>query len=114
LTKLHLAIQMTRLMFPYLIFIGLTAYSAAVLYTFRSFVAPSFSPCFLNMHEGLERETYPKWREIYPQVCEEYHQGERFTVLKANQIGYSHTPANHDVANDHLTKIKAMLAGVGA
>ena len=66
---------------------------------------------FLNMHEGLERETYPKWREIYPQVCEEHRQGARFTVPETNQLGYKHTPANHDVANDHLAKIKAMLAG---
>ena len=47
--KLALTIQLTKIMFPYLILIGLTAYSMAVLYTFRSFTAPAFSPCLLNI-----------------------------------------------------------------
>ena len=47
--KLELTILLTRIMFPYLIFIGLTAYSAGILYTFRSFVVPSFTPCLLNI-----------------------------------------------------------------
>ncbi len=47
--KLDLTIRLTRLMFPYLIFIGLTAYSMGLLFTFRSFVVPAFSPCLLNI-----------------------------------------------------------------
>ncbi|MFA6378767.1 MAG: murein biosynthesis integral membrane protein MurJ [Candidatus Omnitrophota bacterium] len=47
--KLLLTIKLTRLMFPYLIFIGLTAYGMGVLFTFRSFVIPAFSPCLLNI-----------------------------------------------------------------
>ncbi|MDP8265288.1 MAG: murein biosynthesis integral membrane protein MurJ [Candidatus Aceula lacicola] len=47
--KLKLTIKLTRLMFPYLIFIGLTAYGAGILYTLRSFVVPAFSPCLLNI-----------------------------------------------------------------
>lgn len=47
--KLLLTIQLTRVMFPYLVLIGLTAYSMAILYTFRSFTAPAFSPCLLNV-----------------------------------------------------------------
>lgn len=47
--KLENTIWLTRLMFPYLIFIGLTAYSMGILYTFRSFVSPAFSPCLLNL-----------------------------------------------------------------
>lgn len=47
--KLALTIELTRMMFPYLIFIGLTAYGMAVLYTFRSFTVPAFSPCLLNI-----------------------------------------------------------------
>ena len=47
--KLELTIHLTRMIFPYLILIGLTAYSMAVLYTFRSFKAPAFSPCLLNV-----------------------------------------------------------------
>jgi len=47
--KLAMTIQLTKIIFPYLIFIGLTAYSMAILYTFRSFTAPAFSPCLLNI-----------------------------------------------------------------
>jgi len=47
--KLDLTIRLTKIIFPYLIFIGLTAYSMAILYTFRSFTAPAFSPCLLNI-----------------------------------------------------------------
>ncbi|MDD3374305.1 MAG: murein biosynthesis integral membrane protein MurJ [Candidatus Omnitrophica bacterium] len=47
--KLNLTIKLTRLMFPYLIFISLTAYGAGILYTLRSFAVPAFSPCLLNI-----------------------------------------------------------------
>jgi|CXWL01.1.fsa_nt_gi putative peptidoglycan lipid II flippase len=47
--KLQTTINLTRIMFPYLIFIGLTAYSMGVLYTYHSFVVPAFSSCFLNI-----------------------------------------------------------------
>ena len=47
--KLALTISLTRFMFPYLIFIGLTAYSMGILFTFRSFAVPAFSPCLLNI-----------------------------------------------------------------
>ncbi len=47
--KLQTAIQLTQIMFPYLILIGLTAYSMGILYTFRSFSAAAFSPCLLNI-----------------------------------------------------------------
>ena len=47
--KLLLTIKLTRIMFPYLILIGLTAYSMGVLFTFKSFFTPAFSPCLLNI-----------------------------------------------------------------
>jgi len=47
--KLLLTINLTKLIFPYLIFIGLTAYSMGILFTFRSFLVPAFSPCLLNI-----------------------------------------------------------------
>ncbi|OGX07945.1 MAG: murein biosynthesis integral membrane protein MurJ [Omnitrophica WOR_2 bacterium GWA2_47_8] len=47
--KLELTVRLTRIIFPYLILIGLTAYGMAVLYTFKSFVVPAFSPCLLNI-----------------------------------------------------------------
>jgi putative peptidoglycan lipid II flippase len=47
--KLLLTVKLTRIMFPYLILIGLTAYSMGVLFTFKSFFTPAFSPCLLNI-----------------------------------------------------------------
>ncbi len=47
--KLNLTIRLTRLLFPYLILIGLTAYSMGILLTLRSFFWPAFSPCLLNV-----------------------------------------------------------------
>ena len=47
--KFQLTVHLTKLIFPYLVFIGLTAYSMGVLYTFRSFWSPAFSPCLLNV-----------------------------------------------------------------
>lgn len=48
-STLTLTIHLTKMIFPYLIFIGLTAYSMAILYTFRQFAVPAFSPCLLNI-----------------------------------------------------------------
>lgn len=47
--KLLMTVRLTKIVFPYLIFIGLTAYSMAILYTFRKFSVPAFSPCLLNV-----------------------------------------------------------------
>lgn len=47
--KLETTISLTRIMFPYLVFIGLTAYSMGVLYTHQSYIAPAFSSCLLNI-----------------------------------------------------------------
>ncbi|MBF0384532.1 MAG: murein biosynthesis integral membrane protein MurJ [Candidatus Omnitrophica bacterium] len=47
--KLSLAADLTVVLFPYLILIGLAAYLGAVLISFRSFSAASFSPCLLNI-----------------------------------------------------------------
>jgi putative peptidoglycan lipid II flippase len=47
--KLHTTIELTRIMFPYLILIGFTAYSMGVLYSYHSFAAPAFSACLLNV-----------------------------------------------------------------
>ncbi|MBM3248231.1 MAG: murein biosynthesis integral membrane protein MurJ [Candidatus Omnitrophica bacterium] len=44
-----LTVNLTRLMFPYLVFIGLTAYGTGILFSHKSFFAPSFSPALLNI-----------------------------------------------------------------
>jgi putative peptidoglycan lipid II flippase len=47
--KLETTVNLTRIMFPYLILIGFTAYSMGVLYTYHSFAVPAFSACLLNV-----------------------------------------------------------------
>jgi putative peptidoglycan lipid II flippase len=44
-----LTVNLTRIMFPYLILIGLTAYGMCILFSYKSFFAPSFSPALLNI-----------------------------------------------------------------
>lgn len=47
--KLTLTIDLTRTMFPYLFFIGLTALMMGVLNSLGHFAAPAFSPALLNI-----------------------------------------------------------------
>lgn len=47
--KLELAVTLTRIMFPYLIFIGLTAFFSAIQFTFGAFTMPALGPCLLNV-----------------------------------------------------------------
>ena len=47
--KQALTIQLTRMMFPYLIFIGLSALAMGILNTVRSFAAPAFAPVMFNL-----------------------------------------------------------------
>ncbi|MBF0570016.1 MAG: murein biosynthesis integral membrane protein MurJ, partial [Candidatus Omnitrophica bacterium] len=47
--KLAMAAKLTQIMFPYLIFIGLTAFFSAIQFTFGSFTMPAIGPCLLNI-----------------------------------------------------------------
>lgn len=49
LDKLHLAIVLTRIMFIFILLVGLTAMAMGVLNTFRHFTAPALAPIFLNV-----------------------------------------------------------------
>ena len=44
-----LTINLTRIIFPYILLVGLTAYSMGILNTLGHFFAPSFSPVLLNL-----------------------------------------------------------------
>ncbi len=48
-STLQLTIELSRTIFPYLILIGLTAYTMGVLNTERHFAGPAFGPCLLNI-----------------------------------------------------------------
>ena len=47
--NLLLTVKLTRVMFPYILLIGLTAYTIGILYSFKSFVTPAFGSCLLNI-----------------------------------------------------------------
>jgi putative peptidoglycan lipid II flippase len=47
--KLTLTTLLTRVMFPYLLFISLAAVAMGILNSVRAFAAPAFSPLFLNI-----------------------------------------------------------------
>ncbi|MFQ5719407.1 MAG: murein biosynthesis integral membrane protein MurJ [Acidobacteriota bacterium] len=47
--KIPLTIRLTRIMFPYLLFIGLAALAMAILNSLRRFAVPAFTPVLLNL-----------------------------------------------------------------
>ena len=47
--KLHLAGEMLRITFPYLLFISLTAFAGSVLNSYGRFAVPAFAPILLNI-----------------------------------------------------------------
>ncbi len=47
--KFHLTVSLTRVVFPYIFFISLVAFSMGVLNTYRIFFPPAFSPVLLNL-----------------------------------------------------------------
>ena len=47
--KFAITVRLTRLMFPYILLIGLTAYTMGVLNSLKHFSMPAFGPCFLNI-----------------------------------------------------------------
>jgi putative peptidoglycan lipid II flippase len=49
--KTELAIFLTRVMFPYLMFVGLTALATAILQTHDHFAAPAAAPTLLNLSQ---------------------------------------------------------------
>src|SRR5690606_34373435 len=48
-TEFEAAIQMTRLMFPYIICMSLVAFASGVLNTYSRFAVPAFTPVLLNL-----------------------------------------------------------------
>ncbi|MBI5451186.1 MAG: murein biosynthesis integral membrane protein MurJ [Gammaproteobacteria bacterium] len=48
-SKYELTVAMTRIMFPYLLFISLTAMAGGILNSYGHFAVPAFAPVFLNL-----------------------------------------------------------------
>lgn len=47
--KLQMTVTLTRIMFPYILLIGLTAYAIGVLNSLKHFAMPALGPCLLNI-----------------------------------------------------------------
>jgi len=47
--KFATTVKLNRLIFPYILLIGLTAYSMGILNSLRHFAIPAFAPCLLNI-----------------------------------------------------------------
>jgi putative peptidoglycan lipid II flippase len=47
--KFNMTVMLNRVMFPYLVVIGLTAYSMGILNSLKHFAAPAFGPCLMNL-----------------------------------------------------------------
>ncbi len=47
--KFRMTVMLNRAMFPYLVVIGLTAYTMGVLNSLKHFAAPAFGPCLMNL-----------------------------------------------------------------
>jgi putative peptidoglycan lipid II flippase len=47
--KFAITVKLTRLMFPYILLIGLAAYTMGILNSLKHFSMPAFGPCFLNI-----------------------------------------------------------------
>ena len=47
--KLQATINLNRVIFPYILLVGLAAYAMAVLNSLKSFAVSAFAPCFLNI-----------------------------------------------------------------
>ncbi|MCX5657065.1 MAG: murein biosynthesis integral membrane protein MurJ [Candidatus Omnitrophica bacterium] len=47
--KFVITVNLTRIIFPYIFFVGICAFLMAVMNSFKSFAAPAFSPAMLNI-----------------------------------------------------------------
>ena len=47
--KFRIAVSLTRVVFPYILFLGMTAYAKGVLNSLHYFMAPAFAPVVLNV-----------------------------------------------------------------
>ena len=47
--KFHLTVRLTRLMFPYILLIGLTSYGIGILNSMKHFSIPAIGPCIFNI-----------------------------------------------------------------
>lgn len=62
--QLQLTVDLTRIMFPYLIFVGLVAFQTGILYSLRSFFMPAFGPCLYNI--AMILSAWAAWAFAWP------------------------------------------------
>jgi len=63
--KMKLAVSLTRMVFPYIFFVGLVAIAMGVLNAMRHFVTPALSPALLNLAIIVAALTLSPWLGVY-------------------------------------------------
>ncbi|MCM8798108.1 MAG: murein biosynthesis integral membrane protein MurJ, partial [Candidatus Omnitrophica bacterium] len=63
--KYQVTVKLTRIIFPYIFFIALTAFLMGVLHTHQSFISPAFSPVMLNLALILGVLVWTRYIGIY-------------------------------------------------
>lgn len=56
-----------------------------------------------------ETISWKAWQEIYPKVCEEHSNGARFSLPKAQRVGFSHASATQEFVDKKLEEIREIL-----
>ncbi len=59
--KFQLTVDLTRIVFPYILFISLTAFAGGILNTFSRFMLPAFTPVLLNVAMILAATVAAPW-----------------------------------------------------
>ncbi len=63
--KFHLTVQLTRIIFPYIFFAGLTAFLMGVLHSHKSFASPAFASSMLNIALIMGAVWWARYAGVY-------------------------------------------------
>ncbi|MGC8602909.1 MAG: murein biosynthesis integral membrane protein MurJ [Desulfomonilaceae bacterium] len=67
--KFHLTIELTRIMFPYILFISLVALMSGILNSVGRFAAPAAAPILLNLSMIVGVLVFTRWLDWTPSHC---------------------------------------------
>lgn len=64
---------------------------------------------FWELKTQAESQSWKTWQEIYPKVCDEHSSGVRFSLPKAQRVGFSHASATPEFVDKKLEEIREIL-----
>lgn len=67
---------------------------------------------FWDIKTKAESQTYPRWQQIYPKVCQEHANGAVFELQQLRQVEHKHIPADDEFAQNCIQQLKKITAGV--